>query len=140
MNSDKSAVRLPANYKIVLDIIREQGTGEHATTGDIFAKAKRRKPEIGYSTIYRALDRLRVLGLVSELRIPGTSSALYEPVRTSHAHFVCDGCGRVDDIDHSPSASAFKQLAKGRDIEITGISLTLHGMCADCRSGERAQT
>lgn len=139
MDSDQPAVRLPANYRIVLDIIRGQGTGEHATANDIFSEAKRRKPEIGYSTVYRALDRLRALGLVSELRIPGANSMLYEPVRTSHAHFVCDGCGQVDDIEHSPSPSDFEQLARGRNIDITGISVTLHGRCAPCRTGRKDQ-
>jgi Fur family ferric uptake transcriptional regulator len=136
MKSGKSPARLPANYEIVLDIVREQGRGQHATTGDIFAEAKRRKATIGYSTVYRALDRLEQLGLVSEVRIPGTTTALYEPVGTNHVHFVCEGCGMVEDIDHSPSPKTFSHLAEDRHIEITGISLTLHGRCAACKADE----
>jgi Fe2+ or Zn2+ uptake regulation protein len=130
-------VRLPPNHRIVLEIVREQGRGRHATTSDIFTEAKRRKPRIGYSTVYRALDRLRQLGLVSEVRIPGAASALYEPVGEGHVHFVCDTCGRVADIDHSPAPAQFEQLARGRDIEITGVSLTLHGLCPECKGGRK---
>jgi Fe2+ or Zn2+ uptake regulation protein len=135
---ENDAVRLPPNHRVVLEIVREQGRGHHATTSDIFFEAKRRKPQIGYSTVYRALDRLRQLGLVSEVRIPGTASALYEPVGTSHVHFVCDACGRVDDIDHAPSPAGFMSLAEGRDIDITGVSLTLHGLCPACKSGRKS--
>jgi Fur family ferric uptake transcriptional regulator len=138
MKSDKAAIRLPPNYRTVLAVVEEQGRGQHATTSDIFSEAKRRKPSIGYSTVYRALDRLRELGLVSEVRIPGAASVLYEPSGSSHVHFVCDGCGRVDDIAHDPSSADIAQLVKGRDFEVTGISLTLHGVCADCRAGPKS--
>lgn len=133
MTSVNPGGRLPKNYRIVLEVVREQAMGQHATTSDIFSEAKRRQPRIGYSTVYRALDRLRHLGLVSEVRIPGTASALYEPLGSTHAHFVCDRCGRVDDIDDSPPPSAFSGLAEERHIEITNVSLTLHGICAQCR-------
>jgi Fe2+ or Zn2+ uptake regulation protein len=140
MKNDESALRLPPNYRTILDIVREQGRGHHATTGDIFSEAKRRKPGIGYSTVYRALDRLRQLGLVSEVRIPGAASVLYEPAGTSHVHFVCDGCGRVDDIDHPPSPSEITRIVEGRGMQVTGVLLTLHGLCADCKvSGEAAE-
>ncbi len=131
-------VRLPPNHRIVLEIVREQGRGRHATTGDIFSEARRRKPRIGYSTVYRALERLRELGLVSEVRIPGAASALYEPVGDSHVHFVCNACGRVDDIDHAPSLAAFAELAKSRGIDITGVSLNLDGLCPECKGSRKS--
>jgi Fe2+ or Zn2+ uptake regulation protein len=127
--------RLPSNYNVILEVVRSQGTGQHATTSDIFAEAKRRKPRIGYSTVYRALNRLRDLGLVLEVRIPGAASALYEPMGTSHAHFLCKGCGRVDDIDYIPSKAVFAELSLGRDMEISDLSVTAHGLCAACRDG-----
>jgi Fe2+ or Zn2+ uptake regulation protein len=125
--------RLPSNYNVILEVVRSQGTGQHATTSDIFAEAKRRKPRIGYSTVYRALNRLRDLGLVLEVRIPGAASALYEPMGTSHAHFLCKGCGRVDDIDYIPSKAVFAELSLGQDMEISDLSVTAHGLCAACR-------
>ena len=91
------------------------------------------QPRIGHSTVYRALDRLSELGLVLEVRVPGTASALYEPARASHAHFVCTRCGRVDDIDHALPPSDFDALAEAHDLAVTDVSLTLHGLCGACR-------
>ena len=135
---ENEVVLLPPNYRTVLEVVREQGRGQHATTSDIFSEAKRRRPRIGYSTVYRALGRLRALGLVAEVRIPGAASVVYEPIGTSHAHFVCDACGHIDDIDHAPSPSEFDGLARGRDIAVTRVSLTLHGLCPDCKAGRKS--
>lgn len=125
--------KLPKNYQIVLDVVESLGAGTHATTSRVFEEARRVQPRIGHSTVYRALDRLCDLGLVLEVRVPGGSSALYEPVRANHAHFVCTRCGGVDDIDHALSPSSFDAIAQARDVVVEEVSLTLHGLCGACR-------
>ncbi len=91
--------RLPANYQLVYDVVRAQEPGLHAPAGDIFTRAKALKASLGYSTVYRALDRLCQMGLVLELHLPGMNAALYEQARSGHAHFVCRSCGRIEDVD-----------------------------------------
>ena len=133
MSNAGPSPRLPRNYQLVYDVVREQASGLHATSSEIFAEARRRQPRIGYSTVYRALNRLRDLGLILEVRVPGAPSALYEPVSPGHAHFLCSRCGRVDDLDCSLAPSVLEDLTRNRRIEVTGVSLTLHGVCASCR-------
>ena len=125
--------KLPKNYQIVHDVVGRLGAGTHATTNRIFEEARRVQPRIGHSTVYRALDRLKELGLVLEVRVPGAASALYEPVRANHAHFICTRCGRVDDVDHPLTPSQFDEVARERDLAVTEVSLTLHGVCGPCR-------
>lgn len=125
--------RLPKNYRLVYEIVNEQAAGAHATPGDIYAEARRRQPGIGHSTVYRALDRLRDLGLILEVRVPGAAAALYEAVRPGHAHFLCDGCGQVEDIEYLPPPDLFDEVAASRGMAITAVSLTLQGLCARCR-------
>lgn len=129
--------RLPENHRLVYDVVCGQKPGTHATTRDIFAVVARRRPGIGYSTVYRALDRLCALGLVAEVRVPGGASAVYEPARTDHAHFLCTGCGRVDDVDYALAPAEVEALAAARGIEVSHAVLTLRGVCARCRSAGR---
>ena len=126
------AERLPENYRLVYAVVCEQAEGTHTTAGEIFAEAKRRRPRIGHSTVYRALDRLRDLGLVSEVRVPGAASALYEPNRSGHAHFMCERCGRVADIECPLPLEQFHGLGASQGAEVRAVSLTLHGICAGC--------
>ena len=70
---------LPKNYQLIYEIVERSGIGRHLTSSDIYAKALKRRPGIGFSTVYRGLERLRDLGMVSELHVPGTDAAAYEP-------------------------------------------------------------
>lgn len=131
------APRLPENHRLVYDVVREQEAGTHATTRDIFAAVARRRPGIGYSTVYRALDRLCALGLIAQVRVPGGTSAVYEPARTGHAHFLCTTCGRVDDVEYVLAPAELQALAAAHDVEVREAMLTLRGTCARCRASPR---
>jgi Fur family ferric uptake transcriptional regulator len=124
--------KLPRNYQVVFDVVCAQAPGQHAAAGDIYAAARRLQPSIGHSTVYRALDRLRDHGLVHEVRVPGTASALYERARHGHAHFLCTGCGRVEDIDYHIPESDIASLNSSRAIAIADVSLTFNGLCEAC--------
>ena len=53
---------------------------------------------VGRASIYRVLDELVTLGLLSRVEV-GDGVARYEPQRPHddehHHHLVCDGCGRL---------------------------------------------
>ena len=134
MKTSDHSKRLPANYQLVYDVVRSQAPGVHAPAGDIFARAKALKSTLGYSTVYRALDRLCGMGLVLELHLPGMSAALYEQARSGHAHFVCRACGRIEDVDCDVPSDAIHSFVKGRAGEVEEIILTVHGRCVACRN------
>lgn len=129
-----SGARLAKNYQLVYEIIQEQASGTHLAMPEVHALARARRSSIGFTTVYRALTRLRELGLVSEIRLPGASGAVYEPIRPGHAHFRCDACGRIDDIEYRPSASAVRGIARQAGVEISEVVLSLHGRCSACRT------
>lgn len=126
----KSA-RLPANYELIYNIVREHGAGTHLTTGEVYVKAKRRQPAIGYSTVYRGLRRLRDAGRISEIVAHG-EAAVYEPVGPEHAHFFCTNCRKLSDLNFKLPKNIVRKLAAVEHATITGASLTLEGICAGC--------
>ena len=132
------AARLAKNYRLINDIVRRQTPGTHLSVADVYARAKKRRPGIGCTTVYRALSRLRDLGLVSEIRLPGAEGAYYEAAGEAHAHFRCDLCGSVKDIPYVPSKRIVTQLAHRHRIEVRDVLVSLHGRCASCRERESA--
>ena len=139
MKTPDRTERLPANYQLVYDVVRALEPGLHAPAGDIFMRAKALKATLGYSTVYRALDRLCRMGLVLELHLPGMNAALYEQARSAHAHFVCRACGRIEDVDCEVPSDAIHDFVRGRDGEVDEIILTVQGRCTGCRSPARSR-
>jgi Fur family transcriptional regulator, ferric uptake regulator len=87
------------------------------------------------ATVYRALSSFREKGLIREIT-DDTGTLYYEiaclhnPV---HPHFKCLKCLKIsclEFLDHD-STSSMTRLA--RDCEIIDISITLSGICRECR-------
>jgi Fe2+ or Zn2+ uptake regulation protein len=124
---------LAKNYRLIHEIVSEQGRGTHLSVADVYTLAKRRQPGIGETTVYRALARLRELGMVSEIQLPGADNAFYEPAGAAHAHFRCDVCGKVEDIEYTLAPKLVAELAQQHGAEVSEVLLSLHGRCSRCR-------
>jgi Fe2+ or Zn2+ uptake regulation protein len=123
---------LPRNYQLIYEIVEESGIGRHLTLPEIYARALKRRPRIGLSTVYRGLERLRDLGLVSQLYVPGVDAATYEPVGPRHAHFRCSECGRIEDVAYAIPKRTIKALGLQHGFEIESESVTFDGRCTAC--------
>lgn len=125
--------RLPKNYQLVYEIVLASGLGRHLTMADVFKTATRRRPGIGYSTVYRGLVRLRELGLISEIAVPGSEGATYEPFGPAHAHFRCIGCGSIEDVAYALSPHVLRKVTREHGFEVTAGTVTFEGRCGHCR-------
>ena len=123
---------LPKNYRLIYEIVEKSGVGRHLTPSEIYAKALKRRPGIGFSTVYRGLERLRELGLVAELHLPGVDGAAYEPAGPRHAHFRCTQCGEIEDVPYAIPARTLNALARDHGFTIEGERVTFEGRCAAC--------
>lgn len=123
---------LPKNYQLIYDIVEKSGIGRHLTPAEIYSKAIKRRTGIGFSTVYRGLERLRELGLVSELDVPGADAATYEPSGPRHAHFRCRECGQIDDVAYAIPPHTIKALAQQHGFIIDGERVTFEGRCGAC--------
>ena len=128
-----SAAKLSKNHLLVHDIVQEQGVGRHLTMADVYELARAKRPGIGFTTVYRAITRLRDAGLVSEIVLAGADSAVYEPSGDPHAHFRCTACGSVSDVPYVVPDEVAADLGARLGVQVSGMHLSLHGKCASCR-------
>jgi Fe2+ or Zn2+ uptake regulation protein len=134
MSALPDRLKLPKNYRLIHEIVSESGLGRHLTMGEIYERTASRRPGIGYSTVYRGLVRLRDLGLISEIIVPGSAAATYEPVGPPHAHFRCSGCGTIEDIDFHLPQRTLAAIAQRNGVEVDAGSVVFQGRCASCRA------
>jgi len=124
-----SRYRLTRQRVAVLGAIRE---GTHQSAEAIFERVRAELPGISLGTVYRTLDILRELGLVTLFSFPG-SAARYERASDDHHHIVCSGCNTILDIRTDRLAAIAAELAAEAGYREIDYALTIVGRCPDCR-------
>lgn len=90
--------------------------------------------DVGRASVYRVLDELSALGLVSRLDL-GQGTVRYEPALPSgehHHHLVCDRCGRVVAFEDADLERAIERLADRVAFRVADHDVVLRGACPAC--------
>lgn len=116
----------------VLDLLDGQACA--LTAYDIEAALRERDRSVGRASVYRVLEELHDLGLVTKVDL-GQGQARYEPARAEHHHhhLVCDACGAITPFEDEPLERAITALSRRVDFDVTAHEIVLHGTCAACR-------
>lgn len=118
-------------------ICRElEGRYDHPDVERIFRAVKPRLRQISVFTVYRTMNALENAGLAWRVAT-WRGHARYDGNVNTHGHFLCEKCGRIDDLDGGSvgaGAVAFS-AAKG---EVHRVEIMLAGTCDDCLAAARA--
>jgi Fur family transcriptional regulator, ferric uptake regulator len=111
---------------------------EHGTPDAVAARvAEDGGAALPLSTIYRGLDALEELGIVSHTHLDHRAPTYHLADHATHIHLVCLGCGTVSEAPIGMAAEFAGNVrdATGFDPDVTHMAI--HGWCASCR--ERKQ-
>ena len=114
-----------------------KGDHTHPFAHEIYRRVHQRLPRISLATVYRNLHSLVEEGKIRTLLLDG-QGARYDPETREYDHFVCERCGRVDDLFlwRARRRIDLTSLAKHGYVVMTH-NLTIHGMCPACASRRR---
>ena len=119
----------PQRVMIVSAIENSDG---HISAEEIYAQVAAKYPQVNVSTVYRTLELLKQLGLVTETDF-GEGRVRYHPAgKGHHHHLVCTGCGTVIDLDESLLSSLEGRLLKEYKFSADLKHLAIRGRCARC--------
>ena len=105
---------------------------EHLTAEAIHRRAARRYPYLDIATVYRILQLLKRLHLVTEID-PGGGSAQYELAEPNkHHHMVCRKCGTTFDLSPSYLEELRVRLVREFGFEPDLEHFAVGGVCAAC--------
>ena len=123
--------RVTPQRLIVLDAICT--VDGHASAGHIVEQVNLFDNTINRSTIYRALDVLVEVGLVTETEI-GDEGKVYRIADTAgHHHLVCKLCDTVITIDSDSFDGVFQHLLEIYGFAVLADHMALSGICESCR-------
>ncbi|KPK24183.1 MAG: Fur family transcriptional regulator [Dehalococcoidia bacterium SG8_51_3] len=123
--------RLTPQRMMVLDAIEK--SDHHISAEEIYAQVIARYPHLNISTVYRTLELLHRLGLVTETDLGGGRVRYHPADKGHHHHLVCQECGKVIDLDESVMDNLKEMLKRDYDFAPDIRHLALFGICADCR-------
>jgi Fur family ferric uptake transcriptional regulator len=103
----------------------------HMSAEALTEKVHKKVPDVNLSTIYRNLEELEQLGVITHSHL-GHGPSSYLLASQAHAHFICANCGVMieapDEIFRGLARSAKSRL--GFDIDPKHFAIL--GLCADC--------
>ena len=86
------------------------------------------------ATVYRTLDLLVELGLVSEHEC-GNGPSQYEPAsRGPHSHLLCERCGRLINLDGDIATEVRERLLARHGFIASLGSHPILGLCGNCQA------
>jgi len=127
--SERGYRMTPQRLMIVSAIESSDG---HISAEEIYAQVVAKYPHVNISTVYRTLELLKELGLVTETNL-GEGRVRYHPAgKGHHHHLVCTGCGAVIDLDEASLSSLKGMLLREYKFSADLRHLAIFGRCAKC--------
>ncbi len=105
------------------------------TAEEVADATRLRLPEINTSTVYRTLELLVSLDLVTETKLGSARSYFEVSPDPGHHHFVCERCGAVGHFGDAFFAPLYEALAARDGFTPTRARATVFGVCRQCRDG-----
>ena len=108
------------------------GGVNHISAEEIYEQVRAKYPYANISTVYRTLDLLKELSLVTETEF-GDGKVRYHPADEGHHHhLICQQCGAVIDLPEAVLSMLQKKLLHAYCFQADLRHLAVFGLCGRC--------
>jgi Fur family ferric uptake transcriptional regulator len=122
--------RMTSQRQRVLDAVRELA---HATPEEVVAAvAADGGPPLAPSTVYRALDALEELAVVSHTHLDHRAPSFHLAEHADHIHLVCRDCGRVEQCPSELADGFAGNVLRDKGFVADVTHMAIHGRCSSC--------
>jgi Fur family ferric uptake transcriptional regulator len=101
---------------------------------DIYVEMRQRDQALGLATVYRALEALKLEGVV-QVRTLSNGESLYSCIQADRHHLTCLHCGESIAIDECPVHDLETELEQEHHFKVFYHTLEFFGMCERCQLG-----
>ena len=111
--------------------------GPTLTAAEVWEQVRLKHPEMSLDTVYRNLNMLVEVGVLTPIAGVGKDGSRYEPVHAPyhHHHIVCLQCGKTACVEICPINPHFLQAVKDQGYDLVRHNVELFGICHKCREG-----
>ena len=126
----KLGYRMTPQRMMILAAI--ENSDDHISAEEIYSQVVAKYPNINISTVYRTLELLKRLGLVTETDLGGGRVRYHPAEKGHHHHLVCRECGAIIDLDESLLAPLKDALLREHQFIADVRHLAIMGRCVKC--------
>ncbi|MFI9366367.1 Fur family transcriptional regulator [Kitasatospora sp. NPDC053057] len=121
--------RLTPQRQLVLEAV---DVLDHATPDDILCHVRKTASGVNISTVYRTLELLEELGLVSHAHLGHGAPTYHLAGRHHHLHLVCRDCEKVTETGTEIAQPLIDRLREEQGFDTDLKHFAIFGRCADC--------
>ena len=124
--------RLTPQRLMILRAVEEAAS--HISAEEIYAWVRARYPQMNISTVYRTLELVKELGLVTETDF-GDGRVRYHCIgKGRHHHLVCEKCGEIIDMEDSALSPLWGEIRQKYNFKVNMKHLAFFGLCPRCQA------
>ena len=100
----------------------------------LLAKVQSTAEGVNLSTIYRTLEVLEEVGLVTHTHLGHGASTYHAAAAPKHLHLVCRDCGSVTEADVTLADDLVGSLERVHGFDTDVHHFAIYGLCRACRA------
>ncbi|MBE9500925.1 MAG: transcriptional repressor [Chloroflexi bacterium] len=122
--------RLTPQRMLILAAV--QASDSHISAEEIYSQVRAQYPHVNISTVYRTLDLLKGLSLVTETDLGEGRVRYHYADKGHHHHLVCERCGAIIEVDEDLFLPLKRTLLKDYHFQANIRHFAIFGRCAKC--------
>ncbi len=111
-----------------------RATAGHVTGSQLVERCRALEPATTPSTVYRTLDALESIGLISHSHGLDGREEYHLLANAEHGHLICSVCGADEDLPAIEASSFANALRRDHAFAVRIDHLTVTGTCRACAS------
>ena len=127
--------RMTPQRQLILEAV--QSIDGHISVEAVHARVAARFPQVNISTVYRTLDLLQELGLVTHTHFDDGVAQYHRAEETPHQHLVCRSCGSEQELDLAVLEPLGSELRTRYGFLADLAHFALVGLCQACAGRTR---
>ncbi|BBJ27419.1 Fur family transcriptional regulator [Athalassotoga saccharophila] len=135
----KQNLRITSQRENIFSFLVEH-KGEHFTPDELYRALSRKnsRSHISKATIYRTLEMLVKMGLISKIDLDDGFERyeLKEESGHQHHHLICTVCGKVYELDEDLLDDLEKIIEERTGFKVKDHQLKIYGICPECLANE----
>ncbi len=127
--------KLTPQRRAIMDVILNN-QGEHLSTEEIYDYVKVNCPDIGLATVYRTLQLLSEINILTKLNLDDGLARYEMNVNQNehqHHHLICVKCNKIIEFKVDLLDELEKKIEGELQFKIKDHKLKFFGTCADCQ-------